>query len=253
MLRLGGTSPARVRSRGRKTRPQVFFATLAAVLLGAWAPKPPHVDIKSVGIIAAVGDTCMFEHIRNARFEWIGSPEASFLEISDWGIDDTVAKAVTAALSPRYRVQLIAIEHQDFNTWTYNSLARRIRELPMPEIPVDAYLLILRDWRGDEIGNSDHQLAGLGVYRRDLLHGARNGVFASYRLVLMEPDQGRIVASRAALLPNGHLPCLPVSSALWAPTQNDLSAGQKRKLQADFLALIDETLPDTLGRIGLSR
>ena len=82
-----------------------------------------------------------------SRFEWISPPQASFLEISDWGIDDTVTAEITKLLSARYKVQSIAIEHQDFDTWTYDTLSRRIRELPVPETPIDAYLLILRDWR----------------------------------------------------------------------------------------------------------
>ena len=103
----------------------------------------------------------------------------------------------------------------------------------MPETPVDAYLLILRDWRGDEIGDSDHQLGGLGFYRRDLRGGRqRYGVFASFRLVLMEPDHGGIIASRMTSLPNGHLPWMAVSPALWPRTQNYLTGVQREQLQS---------------------
>jgi len=195
----------------------------------------------------------MFERVTNRPFEWIGPPKAGFLEISDWGIDDEVTKAVTATLAPAYSVQAIAIEHQDFDTWTYQSLSRRIRELPVPETPVDAYLLILRDWRADDIGRSNHQVGGLGLYRRDFTHGrARYGLFASYRLVLMEPDQGHIIASRAALLPNGQLPWMRASPTLWPRTQNDLTDAQDKTLHAEFLALIGESLSATLRQLGLA-
>ena len=247
-----GFSNAQPRVRGWKKIAPFAFAVLASIVFSAWAPKPPHVGIRSIGIIAAVGDTCMFEHATDKPFEWIGPPEASFLEISDWGIDDAATKAITAILLPRYHVQSIAIEHQYFDTWTWDSLSRRIRELPVPETPVDAYLLILRDWRGDEIGNSDHQLGGLGFYRRDFGGGRqRYGAFASFRLVVMEPDHGGIIASRAALLPNGHLPWMAVSPALWPRTQNDLTDAQRRTLQSDFLKLIDASLPIALQRLGL--
>ena len=229
-----------------------MLALLLQCSLCASAPNAPHVDIRSIGIIAALGDTCMFERVGNAPFEWIGSPQASFLEVSDWGIDDAVIKAITGTLDTHYTIQSIAIEHQDFDTWTDHSLALRVRELPVPETPVDAYLLILRDWRGDEIGNSSHQVAGLGLYRRDLPHGGRRtAVFASYRLVVVEPDRGRIIASRAVSLPDGRLPWLAISPALWPRTQNDLSGAQRETLQADFIKLIDATLPFTLPRLGL--
>jgi hypothetical protein len=219
----------------------------------ARVPAPTLSHVKSIGIIASVGDTCMFERVPASRFGWIAPPQATFLEISDWGIDDTVTAEITKRLSARYKVQGIAIEHQDFDTWTWDTLGKFIRELPVPEVPVDAYLLVLRDWRGDGIGHSVHKVGGLGLYRRDLVGGNEKlGVFASYRLVLMDAENGNILASRTALMPDGSLPWLPAARAFWPHTQNDLSDAQRRELQADFLKLIGQTLPDALGRIGLS-
>lgn len=220
--------------------------------LGAVAPAPAQTHIHSLGLIIALGDTCMFERVPDSRFEWIAPPEASFLEISDWGIDEHVTNAITKSLATHYRVQAIEIEHQDFDTWKYESLARHIRELPIPEKPVDAYLVVLRDWQGDAIGGSDHQLGGLGLYRRDLPHGGEQlGAFASYRLVLADPDSGEAIASRAATLPDGRLPWLSASPALWPHTPNDLADAQRGTLRSDFIKLIDETLPRTLREIGL--
>ncbi|HEX3429430.1 MAG TPA: hypothetical protein VHT03_00975 [Rhizomicrobium sp.] len=225
---------------------------LASLLLCAWAPKAPPLRIHSIGIIAAVGDTCAFERVPDRPFEWIGPPEARFLEISDWGIDDDLTKSVAAALKPVYATQAISIEHQDFDTWTYDSLTHHIRELPMPEVPIDAYLLILRDWRADDIGGSDHSLVGLGVYRRDRPEGrARYGVFAAFRLILLEPERGRMIASRAAVLPNGQAPWLPVSASLWPRTENDLTDAQRDAFRGDFLRLLDAALPNSLAKIGL--
>ena len=76
------------------------FALFAALFLTAWAPKPQHIAIHSIGIIAAIGDTCMFVHVRDAPFDWIEPTEASFLEISDWGIDDEVTNMIAATLRP---------------------------------------------------------------------------------------------------------------------------------------------------------
>lgn len=253
-------SPTSLRAAGeersRRWRRKIvahILAVVASLFLAAWAPKAPYVHIRSIGVIAALGDTCMFEHVTDKPFQWIGPPEASFLEISDWNIDDDVTKAIGAALAPRYSVQSIPIEHQDFDTWTHESLTRHIRELPVPETRVDAYLLVLRDWQADAIGGSDHQLAGLGLYRRDLpRRGRRVAVYASYRLVLMEPEHGGIIASPNALLPDGRLPSLPVSSSLWPRTQNDLTDRQHQALHAAFMALIGRSLPGTLRQLALA-
>ena len=224
----------------------------AAVLLSGAGPRatPPH--IHSIGIIAALGDTCMFERVPDTNFEWIAPAGASFLEISDWGIDEDVTNAIAARLGRNYRVQSIAIEHQDFEAWTYYSLSRRIRELPIPETPVDAYLLVLRDWQHDGIGNTDHQVGGLGLYRRDRRGGRqRLGVFASYRLVLLDADKGNLIASRPAILPDGRLPWIAAHALLWPRTPNDLTYAQQAELRADFRTLVDSTLPSTLWKLGL--
>jgi hypothetical protein len=194
----------------------------------------------------------MFERLPDSGFEWIAPPVASFLEISDWDIDGDVTNSVTKQLGARYQVQSIAIERQDFDSWTYGSLARHIRELPIPETPVDAYLLVLRDWRHDGIGNTSHQVGGLGLYRRDRPGGrVRFGVFASYRLVLLDADNGHLIASRPALLPDGRLPWLAAPSSLWPRTPNDLTSAQQGELRTDFKTLIDSTLPLALKTLGI--
>jgi hypothetical protein len=231
---------------------KTVWALSAAVLLSGAQHQALAPNIRSIGIIAALGDTCMFERVPDRPFEWIAPPEASFLEISDWGIDSAVTNEIARSLGSHYRVQSVTVERQDFDTWTYDFLARDVRELPIQETPVDAYLLVLRDWQRDEIGGSNHQLGGLGLYRRDSRQGrSRFGVFASYRLVLVDPDNGRVIASRPAQLPDGRLPWILAGASVWPRTSNDLSQSQRNELRADFLGLINTSLSATLRRMGL--
>jgi hypothetical protein len=202
-------------------------------------------------VIAALGASCMFERVPEADFDWIAPAGAGFLEISDWGIDDEVSNTIAKRLEPRYKVRSIVIEHQDFEAWTYASLAKRIRELPIPEVPVDAYLLVLRDWRRDSIGNTDNLVGGLGLYRRG--GGRRLGAFASYRLVLLDAGNGNLIASRPAVLADGRLPWVPMPAALWPRTPNDLTNAQRRALRTDFIDLINATLPRALEQIGFAK
>jgi hypothetical protein len=204
---------------------------------------PPHTRIKTVAIISAVGESFMFEHVRAAPFEWIGAPDTSFLEISDWGMDDLVSREATMVLSKRFAVKPVKYEEADFDTWTWASLPRTIRELPLPEDDIDAYVLILRDWHPDEIGHSVHQIAGLGLYKRDL---AGLGVYAAYRIVVVDAHTYEVIASRRALTTDGRLPWGPTGPSLWPKTQNDVTDAQKTTLQAGLNALIDHTLAPTL-------
>ncbi|MGD0189285.1 MAG: hypothetical protein ABSD74_00935 [Rhizomicrobium sp.] len=188
----------------------------------------------------------MFERVGKSPLEWAGPPRTSFLEISDWGLDDAVMGEATAVLSKRFAVKQVTYEEADFDTWTWDSLSRDIRALPLPVDDIDAYVVILRDWRGDEIGHSVHQLGGLGLYRRDGTGGPRLGAFAAYRIAIIDARSGEIMASRPVLTQIGQLPRLPVAPSIWPNTQNDVTDAQRTMLQTCLRRLIDATLPPTL-------
>jgi hypothetical protein len=234
----------------------VCVGVVALFAFGAAGPYdqkiPPHANIHSVAIIAAIGETFMFERVRNSPFEWMGPPETSFLEIANWGLDDLVTRKATAALSGRYTVEPVKYEEADFDTWTWPSLVRHIRELPLPEDNIDAYVVVLRDWRGDGIGRSVHQVAGVGAYRHDYSAGPKLGVFASYRIVVIDAHSYDILTSRAALTTDGSLPWTPLAPSLWPKTQNDLTEKQTTSLRNEIMALIDKTLEQTVQEMGLA-
>jgi hypothetical protein len=210
---------------------------------------PPGAGIKTVGIISAIGQTLMFEHVRASPLQWLEPPNTSFLEISDWGLDALVTHEVADILSKKFHVKPVSFEEADFDTWTWPNLLRRIDELPLPMDDIDAYIVILRDWRGDEIGNSLHQLAGLGLYRRDVPGSMRLGVFASYRIVVVDARNTRVLASTAVLTGGGGLPWSPITAALWPKTQNEMTDAQRKAIQADIRTLIEETLRPALDEI----
>lgn len=226
-----------------------FCAAICVALQGYEASAaPPADEMRSVAVISAIGETFMFEHVRDRAFEWFGPPDASFLEVSDWGIDDLVVRDATAFLSRRFKVVAAKYQEADFDTWTPFNLTRHIRELPLPDDTVDAYILILRDWRADEIGCSVHDIGGLGLYRRDGSGGAKVGVYAAWRVVIVDAHSDEILASQPAVLAGGRLPWLPAAELVSPNTQNDLSDGEKSILQAGVKTLLQRTFVPTLTR-----
>ncbi|HEY1612838.1 MAG TPA: hypothetical protein VGF97_03980 [Rhizomicrobium sp.] len=209
-------------------------------------PRTALAHIKSIGLIVSVGDTCMFEHTKPSALEWAAPPEASFLEISDWQIDDHVAQEVTTLLAARFQIQVVPFEHQAFDNWTYAQLSRRIREMPEPDEPVDAYLVILRDWRPDVLGPSRQEVGGLGLYRRG---NSRPNLFASYRIALLDAQDGRLIATRPALSPSGDTPASLAPFGTWPRTQNELSVAQGEILKTGLTSLVDQTLVSTLNQL----
>jgi hypothetical protein len=217
---------------------------------GRLSPQQLH-RIKTVAVISALGGSFLFEHVRANALEWLGPPDSHFLEISDWNFDPRIEAVTTKALSARFVVKPIFFQPADFSTWDDWLLKRNTLALN-GDPAIDAYVLILRDWQGDEIGRSVHALGGLGLYRRD---GAKTkfGVFASYRIVVVDALTGRTIASRRAMLPNGRLPWLPATSGLWPKTQNDMTEAQRATLVGDETRLIDETLLPALAQMNLTR
>jgi hypothetical protein len=239
----------------------MFYRTIivAVSLLGALSASskagiftdhlPPRSGIKTVAIISAIGDTFMFEHIRTSPLQWLQPPEASFLEISDWGLDALVTHEAADLLSKKFHVKPVIFDEADFDTWTWSNLLRDVDELPPPMDTIDAYVVILRDWRGDEIGKSVQQLAGLGFYRRDTPGSPRLGIFASYRIVVLDARSPAIVASLAVLAHGGELPWSPATADLWPNTQNDMTDGQRKTIQVNVRRLIENTLRPALDEI----
>ncbi|HTW35471.1 MAG TPA: hypothetical protein VMD53_12710 [Rhizomicrobium sp.] len=241
-----------------KTRTAAIGFLFAAVLLGASGPYTTRLSpldtraIKTVAVISALGNTFLFERVPAKNFEWLGPPNSHFLEISDWAIDPVVMRTVSAALAKRFTVKPIVFRPADFSTWDYSNLKSAALNLN-GDPAIDAYVLILRDWRPDEIGYSVHWVGGLGFYRKDRPSGRpKLGVFASYRVVVVDALTGDTIASRAALLPGNALPWLPEDAALWPKTPNNLTDAQRATLAAAETKLIDATLLPTLSAMRLA-
>ena len=154
------------------TRRAALSAILAAfVLCGAGLDSTRLTGeqlrrIHTVAVLSALGQSFAFERVPDTAFEWLGPPESSFLEISDWQLDAQIERATEAALAQRFVVKPVAYEPANFSSWSVALLRRAAFDLN-DDPAIDAYVLILRDWRADTIGDSVHEIGGLGLYRRD--------------------------------------------------------------------------------------
>jgi hypothetical protein len=214
---------------------------------------PDLAKIRTVAIISALGQTFSFENVRPWTFEWMGPPKTRYLEISDWKIDDTITKDITSALAKRITVKPSKFREGDFSTWDYASLRQQIFLLN-DDPNIDAYILVLRDWHWDAIGASGHDLQGLGLYRRDYTSGEkRYGLFASYRIAVVDANTGAVYASSAVTMPDGKLPWADAPATLWPSTPNDLTPAEQKALSDGVTKLIAATLPRALAEMKLTK
>lgn len=236
---------------------RIAAALLSLILLsGAGSTKDQTTArdisrIRTIAVIPALGSTFQFEHVTAKPLEFLGPPDARFLEISDWGLDEKISREVSAALETRFTIKPIVFQSADFSSWNGSLLKHASLDLN-GDPAIDAYVFILRDWRRDEIGHSVHALGGLGLYRRDGAR-ARYGVYACYRIIVVDALTGDIIASRAALFPHDQLPWIKAGPDLWPATPDALDAVQRDRLQEIETRLIEMTLRPTLAALGLTR
>jgi hypothetical protein len=228
-----------------------FFLCLALGGAGPFTERlapAARKHIRTVAVISDLGHAFTFAHVRNTPWQWLVPSDSRLLESSDWALDPYVAKAVSAALARSFVVKPVMFQPADFSTWNDYLLRRAVLDLNA-DPGIDAYVLILRDCRNDAPGG--HALCGLGLYRRDGTPAP--ALFAAYRIVVVDALTGDTLASRAASLPDGALPSLPVPASLWPKSPDALDAAQSAMLAADETRLIDATLLRTLGELGLAR
>lgn len=229
-----------------------FFLSASGPYTARLSPQDLR-GIRTVAIISALGNSFVFERVHDNALTLLTPPDSKFLEVSDWALDPLIAKAVSAALAKRFTVKQIVFRPADFSTWDYSLLKSGTLGLN-GDPAIDAYVLILRDWHWDEIGYGAHALGGLGFYRKDRTTGhSKYGVFASYRIVVVDALTGDTIASREAQMPDKTLPWLPADAALWPKTPNDLTDAQRATLLAYETKLVDATLLRTLSQMNLAR
>ena len=230
-------------------------AVLAVLMLCGAGPYTTRLStqdlrhIRTIAVIPALGATFLFEHVSDRPYEWIGPPDSHFLEVSDWGLDAQIGRDVTTALSARFVVKPVAFVSANFSSWNDWLLKRATLDLNV-DPAIDAYVLMLRDRCPDAIGYSVHELSGLGLYRRDGKR-MRLGIFACYRIVVVDALTGDTIASHAARTATGTLPWISADKSAWPKTPNGLSAAQRTSLANAETSLINATLLKTLQQVNL--
>jgi hypothetical protein len=177
--------------------------------------------IKTVGIIAAVGDRFYVSTKGVTVFE----NDQKDYSIAGWGLDDFMTAKVRAALGGRFDVRPVKYRKAAFAALAANS--RAIVDAVRTEVApqgLDAYIVIVA--RGNMYGQTDplNQPGGIGIFQQKSLFGSKFLVHANYEITVLD---GRQFESRARR---------------WAYA--DVSANQQlRKAVND---LIERSLPVTL-------
>ncbi len=229
-------------------------------------PPPDRLaEIKTIGVISAIGDRLTFETIGASVF---GNVEVT--EPVEWGIDQDVAGRIAAALPKRYTIAPVSYDAAAFDkiAWAdesapaagFRDTARRrvedvLRAAASPQ-GLDAYIVVTKATSAYAGG---HQiLRGLGLVRGEGAATHALAAYAIYDLSLIDGSKHVVIGRARASLPRATGFRLvqgayrEVGDALWAPSLAALPAPQQRRLRQTLLELIDQSIPLALAALGLT-
>lgn len=160
------------------------LAALALMLATGVANARDLPPIKTIGIIADIGDTVTLKHVGFMVF----SNAETAAEFPDWKIGAFIAGDIEAALKSRYEFRAVAFAKGsvapdlDASFWKAPSPEENVRANAKPAdgVPLDAYLVV---WPGrSEIFQTNQRISGLGLYTR----GNTAGIYAALQITLID-------------------------------------------------------------------
>jgi hypothetical protein len=248
----------------------VFYARLvalcAALLLAACAPEVDAVpaaslsQVKSVGIISAIGD----------KFSFIASTFENHAA-ERYGIDGYAIGIAKEQLAGRYAIQPVQYDAVEFgpdraelpSTSLFapgDPLGDVIRAHAQPN-NLDLYIVLMKGMTKVENGN--RAMHGLGVIKGGDLFTTSYWVHATYSVIVVDGHTGEILADNSAIdsahpfdlmdPPDLPGPFVEVDESYWPEDIEHVPDAQMQKLADTLKPLIARTLPDTLRAMKLAQ
>jgi hypothetical protein len=192
----------------RRSSRCVSFATvvLVAVSVSACAMFETRETklqaVKTVGIIAAVGDEMSFA---KAGLSGLDNRSQSF-PIGSWGLDDLIVQQATAALSGRFQVQPVSYQRAAFAAIKDSPVApvNLIRSDPFKKLVqtevspqgLDAYIVITKT--KSNFGGGGRKVEGIGFITYGTLLASYNQIHALYEIRVFDGKTFDVIEKRAA-------------------------------------------------------
>lgn len=187
--------------------------------------------IKTVGIIAAVGDRFYVSTKGVTVFE----NDQKDYSIAGWGLDDFITAKVRAALNGHFDIRPVKYKKAAFAALAARSreIVDAVRNEVTPQ-GLDAYIVIVA--RGNMYGKTDPQNlpGGFGIFHEKGVFGSKYVVHANYEITVIDGHRFESRARRwASLEPGSFGPSTRAAfrevSSSWWPANTDVSANQQFK------------------------
>lgn len=232
-----------------------------AAQTGAASAADKLANIKSVGIISALGDCLNLRNVdRISSFFNAVSPEC--VPIQAWGIDEAITKQISEAVANRFAVKPIAYDPAAFYRlpWTpvpgtLVPVKSALQALTNPG--VDAYIVVTKMAIANAVGDgNDTYVEGLGIGHQGSMFGDTNKMFAVYTIRIIDAHSYNTLETEGAHLPKTGLfprvPIVDVDASMWSNSANDMTEAQKAAAKEKLTALVHESIGSTLHYMDLA-
>jgi hypothetical protein len=242
-----------------------LLVLLSVALLSACVPTVPAeklANIKTIGIISAIGDRAAFESVGITVF----GNDSKTIPINEWGIDPLVISTLSKTLGNRYQIVPVAYDVAAFQPERIyrggvfkgdrQSIADIVRAAAAPQ-GLDAYIVVTKVDTG--YGESGQLLRGLGLARGPgPLFSYKVYVHALYTVTVVDGHQFAEIG-RGGPAGGGfgwtanpvHGPSVEMSEAAWAKTDVLPNRQQIQQLKPALEGMLVDTLPGALQMTGL--
>jgi hypothetical protein len=214
------------------------------------ADKDPLGKYKTVAIVSVVGDTLEFVHSGMTIF----TNTNDMLQTPGSGEDATVEALIRSSLAKHFVVQDVAVDRAALVTSRladYTGWKQTVQGLP--SVPgLDAFVVVMK--YSTNIPGMKSRGTGLGVWNYSAI-ASRTSVFAFYDMALVDAHTFKIITARMGIMSPKSATPVPfqtVSDTLWPEKPPAASAAQLVDIHADVDALIADSIPETMMRLGLT-
>ena len=256
---------ARLRTDFSRTIASSVVETLRSLELGIDLPeigertierlsldKDPFADIKTIGLVSAIGNELLLRHLGGTRF----SQSENALPIPDWQVDRDVEKIARSALGKRFTIKDIDFDRAALAQARFlDGDGKWVSAVPAlkPSQDVDAYVVILK--HPLRLGRSVFDGAGVGVWNHSLPAAREEtAIFANYAIALVDARTLELIVGLVGTMDTSvpiRKPYKLIDNGLWRASA-PLSSETSSEVQETLTSLFANSVPETLLRLQLT-
>jgi len=257
-----------------------FAAIFGIISISACATAPDAQlttnEVKSIGLVSAVGDTFSISSIGTTAFQ----NNATTTDVSEWDIDGFIIRKIQRHLSNKFELHVLEYDKQEIISDYESDMSKfwnaKFGVVSTVQDNVDGpwnnedsknspqldAILIVTPAAQDSYGlRGSPTLEGPGLYSNSFLGSRNTLLYLGAQLILLdanslEEKRRRIMLPGVAVTPQGERKCFDcysrtIENELFSSSFDTLEDEKKMAIRKEFMALIEDSVEYTLMMSGL--